>query len=126
MSVAPARTRPARSIPRRRAAHQPVATFPPAESTARTQSRQQHRRYRRRIGLQSEEDEEHGGEQITQRSEHLPSDLRHGAHQCDPDEERPDRSRDLQLLGQPRHQQRDPEHAQQERLPLRRAVRAGM
>ena len=57
------------------------------------------------VGGEAEEDEEHRGEQVAQRRQHLGGVVRHRAGERDADQERADRRGDLELGGHPGHEQ---------------------
>lgn len=99
-SVPPARQRPFAEIPARRAAQYPVAIFVAGGDDRQGQRGQQDRRDARRVGVQPEEDEEHGGEQVPQRGEQVVRALRGLSGQSDADQERAHGGGDLELLGE--------------------------
>jgi alkylation response protein AidB-like acyl-CoA dehydrogenase len=68
------------------------------------------------VDLEREEQEENGREQVAQRRDQDHRPLLGATRQRQPDQERPDCTRDLQALGESGDEQGDPEHGQQQRF----------
>ena len=115
-SAPPARQRPARRCRPGGRRSQPVAIFVAMVTTASASAQPSTGGIPAGSVLQPEEDEEDRGEQIPQRGEQLARAVRDLARQRDPDQERADRRRHLQLLRDARDQQRQPEYHEQQHL----------